>query len=361
MGDLEANTLMAQMGIESQMHAVVDFRQQDRFEELCRELQGLGDARRLDRPLYFWALAYDRRLPRALLGKTTRDIVETPFDKLCATPGIGRKKIAMLLKLLERAVLDTPQDQELSPPRDRGDGVLTGEVSEPTWERWREAVKSHGLEREPLGRFAASLQKLPRVCWRTSLANYTELTLEELRGKRNHGEKRVQAIVEVFRSVHSLLGEQPTEHLAVRIVPRFAAPLEAWLTEAVRRDDFPSYAEVRRRFVNPLLRQLRHDAGPLIAQLVASRLRIEREATTVRAAARQLGLTRARVYQMLAEPVEILRLRWPEARDQLAPLTRKAEMAPRASRGATFFLDTAELLFPVSADRAERRSISATA
>ena len=47
-------------------------------------------ADRMERPLAFWALPNDRRLPLAFLGRTLGDLLSTPFEELSATPGIGQ-------------------------------------------------------------------------------------------------------------------------------------------------------------------------------------------------------------------------------------------------------------------------------
>jgi hypothetical protein len=346
------------------MHTFVDFRQHHHFEELRRRLRSLGDPRRLERPLHFWALATDRRLPRALLGRVTRDIVETPFHQLCATPGIGRKKIETLLQLLERAVTDSgeelthhgrqPVEREPRGSRRKGsqpssDGAKfdPASVSETTWERWREAIKKHGLQQELLGRFAGSLQELPRVSWRTPLAEYADLTLQQLRGRRTHGVKRVRAVIDVFWAVQSLVPDDARDHVGVDVMPHFAAPLQAWLAEAAQHDEFPAFADVRRRFVEPLLKQLGVDANPIVLELVIGRLRLSKSSASVQATAQRLGLTRARVYQLLAEPAEIMEIRWPEGRERVAALARRPRLTRSSGRGATLFSAAAKLFFAV--------------
>ena len=44
-------------------------------------------ADRLDKPLAFWPLPNDRRLPTAFLGRALRDLPSTPFPLLAATAG----------------------------------------------------------------------------------------------------------------------------------------------------------------------------------------------------------------------------------------------------------------------------------
>ncbi len=116
---------------------------------------------RLDRPLAYWALPNDRRLPLAFLGRTLRNLLETPFEELAATPGIGQKKMGTLIKLLNRATKDQPRstsDADSDPPprkqtgadRSAGDGFDQTLVSEAVWETWRSTVsiaKSSGAWR----------------------------------------------------------------------------------------------------------------------------------------------------------------------------------------------------------------------
>ena len=51
---------------------------------------------RLQKPLAYWALPTDRRLPIALLGRTLGELLRTPFQELTATPGIGQKNAGRL-------------------------------------------------------------------------------------------------------------------------------------------------------------------------------------------------------------------------------------------------------------------------
>jgi hypothetical protein len=43
-----------------------------------------------------------------------------------------------------------------------------------------------------------------RVLWNVPLGAYTDRTLAEIRALRTHGEKRIRAILDVFRSVHAV-------------------------------------------------------------------------------------------------------------------------------------------------------------
>ncbi len=350
------------------MPTALEYQLAHRFDELCRRLnESFADrsteltAEPWDLPLAYWAVPKDRRLPRALLGYSLRRIVETSFAKLRATPGIGIKKLATLIELLERVLAAGPDGRPSAPPSPSASPAVVviatggadfdpGAVSESQWAQWCEAVKRHGLANEPLGRFAVTLRDLAGVLWHTPLSAYTDLTLEELRGRKTHGEKRVRAVIEIFAAVQSLLGQQPSTHLSVRVVPGFAAPLEAWLLAAADREGFPPAGEVQRAFIDPLIEQLRHDAGETVAQLAADRLLATTGEFNVRAAAGELGLTRARVYQLLAEASAVLSVRWPEGGSLVHGLREKTRRTRVPGHGARLFVIAADLFYPRRGD-----------
>ena len=236
-----------------------------RFENLRSTLLSDGYADHLDKPLAYWALPADRRLPLALLGRTLGNILNTPFADLSATPGIGRKKIASLVLLLARAantdpaelptdvlsIQDGAQHQADVVGADASaDGFDPAAVSEASWAQWRASVVRHGLANESLGRFAPSLQNLTRVVWNTPLGVYTASTLAEIRAMKTHGEKRMGAILEVFYVVHTLVGGMGThDRLAVRIVPRAIDRVEQWIGRALQQPGVPGRQELFSEFV----------------------------------------------------------------------------------------------------------------
>ena len=131
-------------------------------------LQQKEFAERLDRPLAFWALASDRRLPTALLGRTLCDLFSLPFEQLAATAGIGRKKLETLIKLLVRATKEDAAeakvenlpgaDETPADGRDETGRFDAHRVSELVWMKWRHTVRRHGVGGEKLGRLTPSLQ-----------------------------------------------------------------------------------------------------------------------------------------------------------------------------------------------------------
>lgn len=307
-----------------------------RFESLREILLSSEYAAHLQRPLAYWALPADRRLPLAFMGRTLGDLLNTPFSELSATPGIGHKKIRSFVKLLARAAntdqSELPMDLDAvpahgsasSPAAGGSDGFDPSAVSEVVWGRWRATVVERGLEAEAMGRLAPSLKGMTRVIWNRPLGAYANSSLAEIRAMKTHGEKRVRAILEVFHGVHGLVADMGRqEHLVVRIVPRLIDSVETWVDRALQTPGVPGPEEIFAKFVAPLLQQIHVDATRQIARLAECRLGVNGPATSVRQAARTLGLTRARVYQLLNEVNDIMNVRWPTGRHQVYELRDK--------------------------------------
>ncbi|MCE5302934.1 MAG: hypothetical protein LLF97_07480 [Planctomycetaceae bacterium] len=322
----------------AKMVSVEDLQVASRFGSLRKILLSDAYADHLNKPLAYWALPTDRRLPLAFLSRTLRDLLNDSLAELSATPGIGRKKIASFVQLLARAANTDPASlpaEALDPvaaAAASGEGSAEGgdlafdptNISEVMWAQWRADVVRHGLGGEAIGRFAPSLRHMTRVIWNTPLGEYTGVTLAEIRAMRTHGEKRIHALLEVFHAIHTItagMGRQ--EHLVVRIVPRCIDRVEQWIGRALQRPGIPDRQELFDEFVQPLLEQIRLDATQQIAALAENRLGIHGPITSVRQVARTMGLTRARVYQLLNEINDILTVRWPTGRHQAHELRER--------------------------------------
>jgi len=313
------------------------------FQTLRKSLLQTANPDLLERPLAHWALPNDRRLPLAFLGRSLQDLLHTPFEELISTPGIGQKKISTLMKLLARAT----RDQAAGANADVGLEALESKsgkrrssrdetafdpavVSEALWEKWRETVRREGIGYEKLGRLAPTLQAIPTVIWHTPLAAYLNNTVAEVRRMKTHGEKRVRTILEVFHAVHLVLDHAKVRsHLAVRLLPKFVPGLEQWIARTLEIHKIPADDDIRKSLVMPLLEQVRVDLGPAIARLAEGRLGIGGAVQSVRQQSRRMGVTRARVYQLLEECTRAMAVRWPEGGGQLQKLLAElASLAP---------------------------------
>ncbi|MFV1966298.1 MAG: hypothetical protein ACC628_12815 [Pirellulaceae bacterium] len=331
-----------------------DFTLMSSFEEVRKRLVEEKRVEQLDRPLAYWALTCDRRLPYALLDRNVGELIRMSFGDLAATPGIGRKKIASLLMLLRRALAqkESPSGAEETQsvvPEAVGTSDLfdPSQVSELLWETWRATVRNHDLGQETLGRLAPSLQSLPTVIWNTPLDAYLNLGVTEMRHLKTHGDKRVRAVLEVFHIVHQLIGSVAGHRrLSVRLVPRFVAPLEQWIAEELRNHDAPAVQEIRQNLVLPMLNQIEVDAGDTIHRLAAGRLGVEAPPETVRHQSDRIGVTRARVYQLLDACAQVMAVRWPEGKWQLSVLANKFASLPLKDERSLLFEETRLLMFP---------------
>jgi len=338
---------------------VVEYRLVSNFEEVRKKLLSEEFADRLDKPLAFWALPTDRSSPIALMGKSLRELLGMPFEQLFATPGIGQKKINCLIDLLRRAAEPNPPGAiDVAPVSETdahdADHVDASQVSEALWVQWQQTVRDHGLHDKSLGYLAPSLQNLPRVIWNTPLDAYTSLSLTQIRGLKTHGEKRVTAVLEVFGSLHALLaGSKAQPHLALEVRPQFVASIERWASAVARRSVHVDAAAIRQAFVEPLMRQVETDAGEQIARWAASRLRLDGSGATVRQVARQMGLTRARVYQLLGDIGAVMSVRWPDGHTVVQNLRASLKEQLQDAKQLELFDAVVELFFPSKRHDAE--------
>jgi hypothetical protein len=330
------------------------------------------------RPLAFWTLPRDRRLPYALLSMSLQQLLDASFHDLLATPGIGPKKMESLLMLLQRALDNQPSLQAIRSTKagilsscDLSTGSATRRssyefqaalvqaaeasraydgvagqasslaastpppsldvsfdalaVSESQWEACRQTVLRHQLEHETLGKLAPSLRGLPTVIWKRSIKTYLTLSLTEMRALKTHGEKRVGSVLEVFMTIHQLLMNVVAHPLyTLRIQPRFVGPVDQWLRGRLVEPGWtPHLQDLRQQLALPLLNQIAHDAGETVHRLACGRLGIETEPEQVRDLAAGLGVSRARIYQLLMMCTQIMEVRWPEGRWMTGELVRR--------------------------------------
>ncbi len=319
---------------------------------------------RMERPLAFWALPNDRRLPLAFLGRTLGDLLNTPFEELSATPGIGQKKIYSLVRLLHRttnqeppaASLEDAQRVVTTAPTQAVDAIEEvsfdpAVVSEALWEKWRATVREHNLGYIKLGCLAPTLQAIPTVIWHTPLSQYLDYTVAEIRQFKTHGEKRVRVVLEVFYIVHEMLSNcRLQHHLAVRLMPNFLVPVELWVASVLDSQRVPNTTELNDKLVQPLLEQVRVDIGDTVHQLAEGRVGIDAAPASVRMQSRKMGVTRARIYQLLDDCSKVMEVRWPSGRRQLADLADLFKNKGLGEDELAAFAAVRELFYPEKYD-----------
>ena len=350
--DIEERQLRQRRMNATSATVIVDYQLVSGFESERQKLLAPEYSDRLLKPLAHWALPTDRHLPLALVGRSIESLIGTPFNDLYATPGVGPKKIAALIRLLARASQAAPVDAspaapDHTGPAPSGNGRLhAAAVSEAAWVEWRMSIQRHGLEKETLGRLARSLQKLPRAIWSTPLAHYLDLTLEQVRALRGHGEKRVRAVLEIFENLYQILTQvDANPHLAVQFRPRLVQQLESSILHFLSLPTPPSAENIRSQFIDVLLELSRLDGGDLLAEVAASRLS---HFSTVQAPARQKGLTRGRIYELWGDAAAIVNVRWPEGQSLASGLQAKFAAIPPEPKARSLFDAAMELWFPLS-------------
>ena len=298
------------------------------FEAIKRTLLQEDYKDRLDKPLAYWALPNDRRLPLAFLGRSLGDLLSTPFDELTATRGIGQKKISSLVRLLHRATSDHPPAvpygikelaEEISQERagqqaeEPSTDFDPSVVSEVLWVQWCKTVEDFHLQDEPLGKLAPSLQALPTVIWMAPLGEYVGRPLSEIRQLKTHGEKRVRVVLEVFHAVHELLSDARCDlHLSLYLAPRSIPPIESYIHSVLHRQKPVTRNEIVDHITEPLLDQILVDSGDTVHQLARQRIGVGTPEKSVREISTEMGVTRARVYQLLEDCSKVIDVRWPD-------------------------------------------------
>jgi hypothetical protein len=161
----------------------------------------------------------------------------------------------------------------------------------------------------------------------------------------------VAVVLEVFHTIHEMLDHiDPQGDLAVRRAPRTIVAAEECMAEARARSFPPTREELEKQLVEPILQQLTIDAGETIAGLARGRLGVGAEAESVRNQSKALGVTRARVYQMLEECHNVMNIRWPDGRRQLDEFAQWLDESFASAEAANLLASLRELLYPLKFD-----------
>ena len=208
---------------------------------------------------------------------------------------------------------------------------------------------SHGVGQELLGRLAPSLQRCPPSSGRRRSASISTRRWATSASSRRTAKSGCNVVLEVFHTVHQMLSHiDPDGDLAVRLAPRNIAAVEDWMAEAKSRS-FPPGLGRDRAVPGRAARckQLEIDAGDTVAKLARGRLGVGAKAESVRNQSKSLGVTRARVYQLLEECNNVMSVRWPDGRRLLddfaqwldenyasADVRQPARQPPRAALSA---------------------------
>jgi len=186
------------------------------------------------------------------------------------------------------------------------------QVSDLVWQSWGATIKASGLGSELLGRVALALNEVPTVIWDKKLLEYCGVPISDLRSRRTHGEKRVQAIVGALQSAQTLITAAAGGTKLTRLRLPLFEQLEQWSNREWTRAKSPTYEWVAASFLEPQLKQLAKDLPELTYSVLIDRLGWHCTPKSVLQISLELDLTRARVYQHLEMIAKVMKLRWPE-------------------------------------------------
>jgi len=298
-------------------------RLRSRFDTLSGLLQQSENFDRCSRPLGDWTAVTDRAIPFALLNKSVSQVVGEGFKAAAEADGIGLKKLAGLIVLLERAasarsVAPTVEANPNLPSR----SVFTADatrlryasrsclaVRQVDWDAWRIEIGRSAFATYPIGRYLTRLRDLPQSAWETPVAFYAQCSFCQLYALPLHGSRRVAAVASVFQQLAADPDTQSVaDHGRPKAVVQFLRKLESWRDGALPKRK--SSAE----FVRPALDLIEADLGRQVSDIVAQLLDVTPDGVRV------AGWNR--YYRQLVRMQ--LAVRCPEAVTMMADLEQKA-------------------------------------
>jgi hypothetical protein len=332
-----------------------DLRLRSEYDRIAGSIVRCESAAIKEKPLSFWAMPRDRRLPLVFLPRPLGQLARLTFDELASTAGVGPKKLEALVRLMERALV-----RGLEGGSAAENGAVTSaeesfgsnhfdamSVSELQWTQWRDSARRHQLGHEFLGRLAGSLQDLPSVLWRVPLSTYFEASLTDIRQLRTYGEKRVRVVLQIFHDIDRAFGRaEIASHLDMEMGPKRMRGVGRYLEDIERQGVQPTEQELRERVAMPIVEQLRIDLGDVVHSLISERFGITGPAQSVRSQASRLGLTRARIYQLLESCARAMEVRWPEGRRLLETLLESRQLDRRREGDLALLVGFRDLCFP---------------
>lgn len=322
-------------------------------------------------PLERWILPSDRHLPSSLIVLSLRDIFEKPYHALLETKGVGESKLDKLIVLIERALKEFVYQNEhpetnhngIAPPAVNADlkrssfdllsaleNFSLNELTPTVWQHVCQCIKRHSLEHYPLGRFAETLDELPRGLWNCPLSDFVEYSISELKQVKGYGDQRISCVLEILVTTARLVTQCPSNtHLAIKVFPARIERISSWINRVLRDDQLPDYSSLCQHFVIPLLHQLEHDLGSQPAEMIERRLGVEREPETLDQIGESFALTRERIRQLTLRAPEVMEVRWPEGKHLLDDFFEKFRSSGEAVRHVELIRRTLNLLFDVEA------------
>ena len=340
---------------------------EERLALVQNRLAGMGDPALLARPISSWVISTDRHLPQAFLGRPLRDVLTLTIAQLAGIQGMGTKRIEKLLDVLDRVGNEPEQIpvvvEHIEHVGLNGTAAASCEpidledLTEPIWRSWCDAIRSHRLEHETIGRFAGSLSDLPQGLWSVPLKEYSDKPLYELRTMPGYGPARLGQILEVFSRIAQTIAACPiVTPLSIRLLPPYVRDAVLWTEEVLRNGSIPDLDEIRERFLKPLFALLEADMGCETTSMVRRRIGLDGPSETLEQIANEVGLTRERVRQITLKAVNVMRIRWPEGRYILDNVYAHLQSSPGCEEQLDLMHSVLDACFALEVTRGSSRS-----
>jgi len=157
-----------------------------------------------------------------------------------------------------------------------------------------------------------------------------------------------QVVEMVTEGIVEPRGDRPVNWPVVtRSVPPWPiVPSPRWIAACIDRPAIATQDEICDNFTLPLLEQVKIDGGETVYKLAEGRLGVHSTVQTVRTQSRKMGVTRARVYQLLDDCCKIMNVRWPDGRRMVGDLNEQFLSEPISEEAQALFVETRDLFFP---------------
>ena len=322
---IRSNDTLAVAGCGERPTAVDDPLEK-RFARIVESLGSHATHSLLGSPVSEWSEPGDISLPFKFLSFSIRHVLEMPFDKIAAS-WTTQDRLTCLIEHLERAaraiesVTGWPDesategdDRAIEVPREL---TFTGR----SWRHYCDVIERHQLHSVMLGTIAPTLNELPTSFWKRRLGEFLSSTLLQLSETPGVGPQKMRVVVDVFRELAAHLETIPAEtHLAVSLLVKPIQKVNLWLEDVLSTKRVPDLDEIAKCFLRPLASQLQADLSPLLASLVLRRSGFNGAPETLEEIATDIGVSRARVWQIAKRATEIVQVRWPHGKHLLDDL-----------------------------------------
>ena len=339
-----------------------------KFNDAKRRFSAVASETLVDNPLSIWTMPSDRHLPSALIQMSMRSVLDMTFDQLTKVRGVGSTRVEKLLQLIERALFQlekgavgnldnadtcispTTEEQYIAPEKVflLDDSYSQESLTIETWERITSSIREHGFEWQPIGRFANSLDDLPRGLWGEPLAKYISIPLPTLLNTPRLGDSRLSSIIDIIMELgNSIRSCDSSTHFRFQVFPLSINRITNWINQVLASDSVPDVPSVCQHFVIPLLKQIEWDLGLQVAEMVEQRLGANGTPRTLQEVADDFQLTSERIRQITLRVPEVMQIRWPEGKHLFDDFFEKFNNDPKAIEQIGLIRRSLDLFFNI--------------